>query len=101
MRVVVSAVVGLAVIVAIGAGLLYLDYGTVAPCGILRERIRQQAVREGGQLGGFLATALPDNVLDGLIAAQYGALSPGHCVTLLLNGTPPLAPRGPARPPQS
>jgi len=47
-------------------------------------------VREGGSLGGFIATALPDNVLDGLIAAQYGPLSPGHCINLLVNGAPGL-----------
>jgi hypothetical protein len=89
MRLTVSILIVLGVL-GIAAVVLYLDYGTVAPCGILRERFRQQAVREGGSLGGFVATALPDNVLDGLIAAQYGALSPGHCINLLVNGTPPL-----------
>jgi hypothetical protein len=85
-------------ILAVTAIVIYLDYGTVAPCGILRERIRQQVVSEGGQLGGFVATAMPDNVLDGLIAAQYGALSPRHCISLLVKGEPqPL--RSNARPP--
>jgi len=81
----VLVVVGLAGIACL---VLYLDYGTVAPCGILRERVRQEVVREGGQLGSFVATAMPDNVLDGLIASQYGALSPGHCVSLLFKGEP-------------
>ncbi len=67
---------------------IYLDYGTVEPCGVLRERFRQEVVRDGGQLGGFVATAMPDTVLDGLIAAQYGALSPRHCIKLLIDGEP-------------
>ena len=75
-------------ILGIGALVLYLNYGTVAPCGVLRERFRQQAVREGGRLGSFVATAIPDNVPDGMIAAQYGALSPGHCIDLLAHGVP-------------
>jgi hypothetical protein len=97
MRLTVSALILLG-IVAITGVVLYLDYGTVAPCGILRERIRQRAVSEGGQLGGFLATAMPDNVLDGLIATQYGPLSPGRCISLLMKGAPE-PPRGaPQRP---
>jgi len=87
-------------VVAVAGVVLYLDYGTVAPCSILRERVRQQVVHEGGQLGSFVATAMPDNVLDGLIATQYGALSPGRCISLLVKGEPaPL--RSPARPPGS
>jgi hypothetical protein len=82
------AILALLGLLGIAALVLYLDYGTVAPCGILRERIRQQAVREGGQLGSFVATAIPDNVLDGLIASQYGALTPGHCINLVVNGLP-------------
>ncbi len=87
MRVII-AILSVIGILSVAALVLYLDYGTVAPCGILRERIRQQAVREGGQLGSFVATAIPDNVLDGLIASQYGALTPGHCINLVVNGLP-------------
>lgn len=87
MRVAIGAL-ALVAIVGIAVLGLYLHYGTVAPCGMLRERVRQQVAREGGQLGSFVVTAMPDNVLDGLIAAQYGALSPGHCLNLLVNGLP-------------
>ncbi|HUK61409.1 MAG TPA: hypothetical protein VLV50_19415 [Stellaceae bacterium] len=75
-------------IVVIGVVVIYLNYGTLDACGILRERVRQQAVREGGQLGSFVATAVPDNVLNGLLAAQYGSLTPGRCIDLLLHGEP-------------
>ena len=88
MRVVGVIVLGLVIIAGATGVVLYLRYGTVAPCSILRERVRQQATREGGQFGSFIATALPDQVIDGLIAAQYGPLSPGHCIGLLLRGEP-------------
>ena len=87
MRLIVGLVI-VAGLVGAGALVLYLEYGTVEPCGILRERVRQQAVREGGRLGSFVATAIPDNVLDGLIASQYGALSPGRCIDLIVRGYP-------------
>lgn len=88
MRLAINIFVLLVVLTGIGSMLLYLNYGTVAPCSILRERIRQQAAREGGQFGTFIVTAIPDKVLDGLIAAQYGSLSPGHCINLLIHGVP-------------
>lgn len=97
MRLIGSTVALLLVSAGVAATVLYLRYGTVQPCGILRERFRQQMVREGGQLGGFVATAIPDNVLDGLLASQYGALTPGHCINLLVNGQP-RQPRAKERP---
>jgi hypothetical protein len=33
---------------------------------------------------GFVAWAIPDSVLDGIIAAEYGPLIPGRCIGLLL-----------------
>jgi hypothetical protein len=61
--------------------ILLLKFGTVSPCGILRAEVRQEATSAGG-FGGFLASALPDAVIDELLAAQYGALSPGRCIEL-------------------
>lgn len=78
----------LVVILGIGAGVLYLNYGTVKPCSILRERIKQKDMNGGGQFGRFLATTIPNRVYDGLIAARYGELTPGHCIRLLLTGLP-------------
>jgi hypothetical protein len=93
MRLTISIFVLLAASLGIFASALYFQYGTVEPCGILRERVRQQAVREGGRLGAFVVTAMPDNVLDGLLAAQYGPLSPGRCINLVVHGLPE-QPRG-------
>lgn len=64
-----------------------LLFGTVSPCGIVRAEVRQAAQREGG-LGGVLAAALPDQVIDGILAAQVGPLSPGRCVALAVTGLP-------------
>ncbi len=95
MRFAISILLLFVVSLGVFASVLYFNYGTVSPCGILRERIRQQAVREGGQLGSFIVTAIPDNILDGLIAAQYGPLSPGRCVSLVVHGMPEKALQGP------
>lgn len=74
--------------------IILLKFGTIDPCGILRAQIRQEAARAGG-FGGFVGSALPDAVLDTIIAAQYGHLSPGRCITLALAGPPSQAPVAP------
>jgi hypothetical protein len=76
-------------LIAIGAAVVVvlLKFGTVDPCGIVRAEARQAAEREGG-FGGAVAAAVPDGVIDGIIAAQYGPLSPGRCIVLMLKGTP-------------
>jgi hypothetical protein len=63
-----------------------LDYGALAPCGIVRAQVRQQGERVGGF--GVLAAALPDGVIDSIIAAHYGPLSPGRCIALAFGGAP-------------
>jgi hypothetical protein len=67
---VLSAVVVVAAIVA-----YWVTFGTISPCGMLRESFRQRA--------GF-ATILPESVVDLAIAGQYGVLSPGRCMSILL-----------------
>jgi len=65
---------GVIAIIAIVA--LYLKFGTLSPCGMLRENVRQH---DG------LAAVLPDSFVDAFTAAQYGPLSPGRCLSLLVN----------------
>lgn len=72
-----------AFLLGLAAVLVYGNFGTIDPCGVLRARVRAEAVRSG-QFAGFIANAMPDNMLDALVAAQYGALSPAKCVALLL-----------------
>lgn len=69
-------------------------FGTIEPCGIMRAEIRQEAARQGGFAA--VAAILPDGVIDGIIAAKYGPLSPGRCIALALGAEPvqvPTAPR--------
>lgn len=87
----------LILLAAAGAALLVvlLKFGTIDPCGILRAELRQEAARAGGF--GVVASALFDGVINGMIAAQYGPLSPGRCIALAFLGAPP--PQAPAAPP--
>jgi hypothetical protein len=85
----------------VGAGFLIvmLKFGTIDPCGIVRAQVRQEAAREGGF--GAVASALPDGVIDSIIAAQYGPLSPGRCIALAFEGAPLQAPTAPRVEPQA
>jgi hypothetical protein len=63
-----------AVIVLLAGAGVYLNFGTISPCGILRESARQH---DG------LAAVLPDGLVDAALIAQFGALSPGVCLRIL------------------
>jgi hypothetical protein len=62
------------------AAVVYLNYGTLSPCGMLRQSVRQRD---------NLAAALPDMLVDSALEAQFGPLSPGRCLGILLNGQRP------------
>lgn len=70
------AIGALAVIAGVFAVAVYWSFGTLSPCGVLRETVRQ---RDG------LAAVLPDSIVDLGLAGQYGSLSPGHCLAILMN----------------
>jgi hypothetical protein len=69
----IKQLAGVAAIIAVVA---FGYFGTLSPCGILRETVRQ---RDG------LAAVLPDSMVDLYLVGQYGALSPGRCIGILLN----------------
>jgi hypothetical protein len=75
------------------AGVVYLNFGTLSPCGVLREKVRHADA---------LAAVLPDSLVDLAITAQFGALSPGRCLELLFNNQtvqpPTQQPQAVARP---
>ena len=80
--------------------IVVLKFGTIDPCGIMRAQIRQEAARQGGF--GAVVAALPDGVIDGIIAGEYGPLSPGRCIALALGAAPVQAPTAPRSiPPQA
>jgi hypothetical protein len=64
------------VLAAVIAGIVYFNFGTLSPCGVLREKVRHSDA---------LAAMLPDGLIDLAITAQFGALSPGRCIELLFN----------------
>jgi hypothetical protein len=65
------------------AAVVYLNFGTLSPCGMLRQSVRQHDNS---------ADVLPDMLVDAALEAQFGALSPGRCISILLNGQrPPIA----------
>src|SRR5258708_21007896 len=77
----------LAVVRLAATGLMLFQYGTLSPCGMLRVEARQQTAHEGGG-GALLATALSDSLLDTLLGARYGPLTPGRCLELVLRREP-------------
>lgn len=58
------------------AAVMYWNFGTLSPCGVLRETVRQ---RDG------LAAVLPDSIVDLGLAGQFGSLSPGRCFAILMD----------------
>src|SRR5882762_2946841 len=79
----------LGIVAILAAGAVYLNYGTLSPCGALRETVRKQ---DG------LARILPDAVVDAVIEGNIGPLSPGRCLGALLNGQHAPAPAVAAAP---
>jgi len=94
------------VVAALVAGVVYWNFGTLSPCGVLREAIRQR---------GDLVAIFPDGVIDFGFEAQFGEMSANRCLVTMLNNLilpipataqasrsqskQPLAPRqGPQRP---
>lgn len=74
----------------LAAGTVYNNYGTLEPCGILRENLRRQTIRAGGDFGGFLAAVIPDSALNAFIAAQYNRpVTPMVCIGILLGADRP------------
>ena len=64
--------------VAVGAALVavvvYWNFGTFSPCGVLREAIRQR---------GDLVAIFPDGVIDFAFEAQFGEMSAKRCFAVL------------------
>ena len=71
------------IVVLISVAVLWY-FGTLWPCGVLREAARQRD---------SLAAVLPDSIVDLALAGQYGPLSSDRCIAVLMNnlGTPILS----------
>jgi hypothetical protein len=75
----ISALLGFGGLVAV----MWYQFGTIEPCGILRQRLRVQAASEPG-VRGIAASSAPDWVIDSFVRARYGALTPWRCVGILV-----------------
>ena len=65
----------LGVVAALVAVVVLWDFGTLSPCGVLREAARQSD---------SLAAVLPDSIVDLGLEGQYGPLSDGRCLAVLM-----------------
>jgi hypothetical protein len=64
-----------AVLAAVLAAVVYYNFGTLSPCGVLRESIRQR---------GDLVAIFPDEVIDFAFEAHFGEISAQRCFAVLL-----------------
>ena len=77
-----------AVVAAIVAVVVYWNFGTFSPCGVLREAMRQR---------GDVVAIFPDGVIDFAFEAQFGEMSAARCFAMLLKAvTSPLPTTGQA-----
>jgi hypothetical protein len=71
------------VVAALAAVVVYWNFGTFSPCGVLREEIRQR---------GDLVAIFPDGAIDFAFEAQFGEMSAKHCFAVLLEAATSPAP---------
>ena len=76
-----------AVVLGLGASAIWLNYGTLDACSIVRITAREQAAREKGP-SVALAALVPDSVIDAAVVARYGELTRGTCIELLIQRQP-------------
>jgi hypothetical protein len=72
-----------AVVAALVAVVVYWNFGTLSPCGILREATRQR---------GDLVAIFPDGAIDFAFEAQFGEMSAKRCIAALLEAVTSPAP---------
>jgi hypothetical protein len=73
----------LAVCVIVVGGVVYFTFGTLSPCGILHEGIRQR--------DDFVAI-LPDDIVEFGLEVQFREMSNNRCFAILLNELIPAVP---------
>ncbi len=65
-----------AIVALLLVGALYLQYGTLSPCGMLQQKTSQEDE---------LAGHLPDSLVEMGLKMKHGPLTPGKCLKLLIN----------------
>jgi hypothetical protein len=64
-----------AAVAALVAVVVYWNFGTFSPCGVLREAMRQR---------GDVVAIFPDGAIDFAFEAQFGEMSAKRCIAVLL-----------------
>jgi len=72
-----------AVVATVFAVIVYWNFGTFSPCGVLSEAIRQR---------GDLVAVFPDGAIDFAVEAQFGEMSAKRCFAVLLEAITSPAP---------
>jgi hypothetical protein len=70
--------------VIIGVGLVYVSFGTLAPCDILREAVKRRD---------DFSASLPDGIIDFALETHFGQMSASRCSLVIVNELNPLHPR--------
>ena len=73
----------MAVVATVVAVIVYWNFGTFSPCGVLREAIRQR---------GDLVAVFPGGAIDFAVEAQFGKMSAKRCFAVLLEAITSPAP---------
>jgi len=86
-----SRIIRLVVIFGISAVALllataYVRYGSLAPCDVLRSKLRQESASDKG-LAGLVSKHAPDSVIDFFLRPYVGGdLTPYNCARAILSG---------------
>jgi hypothetical protein len=86
-----NAIIGLIALLGLGLTVVSLRYGTVEPCGILRQTAREQ--------DRFFAV-MPDALLNLGLSSALGPLTPWRCLTALVDFKPVEPPKAASVPPR-
>jgi len=84
--------------VVLGASFVLYKYDTLRPCGILRLQVAEEAMHRG-RVPYVIATSMPDDEIDAMVAARYGQVTPARCLALIFSRSSRSEPAidGPAR----
>ena len=76
----------LATVLLAGVVVTYARFGTVEPCGVVRQMAREADFRRGG-LDALAASQLPDEIYDRTLTLRFGPLTPAKCVSYIVRIT--------------
>jgi hypothetical protein len=73
----------LATVLVVGAAVTYARFGSVEPCGVVRQMSREADLQRGG-LNALAASQLPDQIYDHTLVLRFGPLTPAKCMSYIV-----------------